>query len=243
MRQNGPYFSSKRILLVAAVKNHADGSLHKVGRSPAKAGIDRRELFIRLYLIHSNASRAYRDAGYKEGTGTRQSAHRLLTSAYIQDRLTEERQKHLLALDLEVDDLMRRYRDIAFADASQITAYRIGACRYCYGIAHAWQWRTAHEHQVAVEEATENAKNTRNSILKLPSIKSGTGYSSVVPPNRNCPECDGRGIPRVVFKDTRLLTQAERALFAGIEQTRHGLKYRFHDQMAALGALAKRLMP
>jgi hypothetical protein len=44
-----------------------------------------------------------------------------------------------------------------------------------------------------------------------------------------------------VFKDTRLLSGAERAVFAGVVETRHGTHYRFHNQLEALKELAKRL--
>lgn len=68
-------------------------------RQYVRFGYDRREAFVRHFLIHGNATRAYREAGYKDGPGTRQSAHRLLTSADIQARIAEERQELLAMLD------------------------------------------------------------------------------------------------------------------------------------------------
>lgn len=126
-----------------------------VKRSIAENRHGRREAFVRHYLIHQNASRAYREAGYKDGHGTRQSAHRLLTSADIQERIAEERQGLLAALDVTVEDLVRRYgnRDIAFADSADIVGLHIGACRYCYGIDHAYQWRTPREFEASQLEA------------------------------------------------------------------------------------------
>ena len=53
--------------------------------------------------------------------------------------------------------------------------------------------------------------------------------------------CDGLGIPKIKFKDTRLLTAAQRAVLSGIDVTPWGIRYRFQDQMAALRELAKRL--
>lgn len=202
---------------------------------------DKREIFIRQYLIHRNATRAYREAGYVDGAATRQNAHKLLTSEYVQSRIAEADAELLARLDVTVEDVVRRYRDIAFADPAQITSYRLGACRHCHGIAHRYQWRTEDEHSEAVNEAIREANRTGKNPIYPASLEGGTGYSPNVPPHEDCPMCDGRGIPSLHFKDTRLLTPAERALFAGIEQTQHGLKYRFHDQLAALAQLAERL--
>ena len=202
--------------------------------------IVRREIFIRQYLIHQNASRAYREAGYKDGPGTRQSAHRLLTKADIQARLAEERQKLLAALDLKVADVVRRFRNIAFADIADIVGLHIGACRFCYGSDHAFHWRTPVEYQATlVKDHHEFASDSNKEAVIYP--EGGYGYDANQPPHPDCPMCDGDGIPRVVFKDTRLLTDSERAVLAGIKETRYGINYHFHDQLAALHELAKRV--
>lgn len=200
----------------------------------------RREAFIRRFLTHGNASRAYREAGYQDGPGTRQSAHRLLTSAYIQGRLEEERQRLLEALDVTVDDVVRRFRDIAFADIANIVGLHIGACRFCYGIGHAYQWRTVGEYRASLEQ-TQKDLASRSGKEAVGRPEGGYGYDANLLPSPDCPECDGEGIPRIVFKDTRLFTDSERAVFAGAVETRYGVNYRFQDQMAALQQLAKRM--
>jgi phage terminase small subunit len=204
------------------------------------AKIDRRERFIRRFLVHQNAARAYREAGYKDGPGTRQSAHRLLTSAYIQGRLEEERQRLLEALDVTVDDVVRRFRDIAFADIANIVGLHIGACRFCYGKGHAYQWRTVGEYRASLEQ-TQKDPASRSGKETGGRPEGGYGYDANLLPSPDCPECDGEGIPRIVFKDTRLFTDSERAVFAGAVETRYRVNYRFHDQMAALQQLAKRI--
>jgi phage terminase small subunit len=208
-------------------------------RPSAAAKIDRRERFIRRFLVHQNGARAYREAGYQDGPGTRQSAHRLLTSAYILGRLEEERQRLLEALDVTVDDVVRRFRDIAFADIANIVGLHIGACRFCYGAGHAYQWRTAGEYRASLKQ-TQKDPASRSSKEADDRPEGGYGYDANVLPSHKCPECDGEGIPRIVFKDTRLITDSERAVFAGAVETRYGVNYRFHDQMAALQELAKR---
>lgn len=215
-------------------------------RGPAKASRrkpaqDKREIFIRQYLIHKNASRAYREAGYQDGTGTAQSAHRLLTTAYVQRRLAEEQQQLLEMLDVKVETVFKRLKDVAFGDIAAITEYIVGSCRYCHGVGHQYQWRDEAEHDEAIEEAIRESDRSGKLVKYPPSLDGGTGYSRNVPPHPDCPQCDGDGISRIRFKDTRLMTDAERALFSGVEQTQHGMKYRFEDRMAALERLAENL--
>jgi phage terminase small subunit len=202
------------------------------GKSGKTAKLDRRAIFIRQYLAHQNASRAYREAGYKDGPGTRQSAHRLLTSADIQARILEERQKLLAALNVKVEDVLRRFRDIAFADIAEIAGMHIGACRYCYGVGHAYQWRTPEEFITSLARAETKPDGDNH-------LEGGFGYDATLPPHPDCPMCDGDGLPSIKLKDTRLMTNSERAVFAGIEKTRNGIHYRFHDRLDALKELAE----
>lgn len=207
-------------------------------RSIAKNGYGRREAFVRHYFIHQNASRAYREAGYKDGPGTRQSAHRLLTSADIQARILEERQKLLAALYMKVEDLVRRYRDIAFADIASIVGLHAGVCRYCHGIDHRYHWKT---HRAFADAMQVYMGKLHHTIYAAPDDEGGYGYRFSVAPHPDCPECDGEGEPRVRFKDTRLMTDDERKLFVGVKQTQHGIEFKFNDQMSALKELAKRI--
>lgn len=206
-----------------------------------KPALDKRELFIRQYLIHKNASRAYLEAGFEGGIYTRQNAHRLLTSDYVQGRLAEEQARALDELDVKVDQVFTRLKHIAFGDIAQITQYKVGACRYCHGVGHAYQWRDIAEYQAELELAIAESDRSGKPVKYPHSQDGGFGYSRNLPPHPECPQCDGDGIPRIVFKDTRLMTEAERALFAGVEQTQHGIKYRFEDRMAAIERLAEHL--
>lgn len=215
----------------------------KASRGTAKAprkqpALDRREEFIRLYLIHKNASQAYREAGYKDGPGTRQSASALLSSPYVQERLADEREKTLAKLDVNVEAVLDRFKAIAFGDAAAITEYVVGACRYCHGIEHRYQWRTPREFSDAVEDFM-NKTEAYQTTHSPPDNEGGYGYRFTLLPHPDCPECDGRGVAQVRFKDTRLMTPDERKLFAGVKQTQHGIEFKLNDQVAALKELAE----
>jgi len=135
---------------------------------------------------------------------------------------------------------VRRFRDIAFADIASIVGLHIEACRFCYGICHAYQWRTPQEYHGSRTETRAGFGSGNSKEAEVPP-EGDYGYDASLPPNQDCPECCGDGIPRIVFKDTRLFTDSERAVFAGVVESRYGVNYRFHDRLAALGELAKRL--
>lgn len=212
---------------------------------PAKAprkkpALDKRDEFIRLYLIHKNASRAYREAGYQDGAHVRTSAHHLLASPYVQQRLADAREEHLAKLDVKVDQVFDRFRAIAFGDPAAITEHVTGACRYCHGNDHRYQWKTPREFSDAVEAYMAKGE-AYHAVHSPPDSEGGYGYRFSAAPHPDCPECDGEGIARVRFKDTRLMTDDERKLFAGVKETQNGIEFKFNDQLAALKALAEHL--
>lgn len=217
----------------------------KAKPTPAKAprqkpAQDRRDKFIRQYLIHSNASRAYREAGYEDGPSVHQNASRLLSSDYVQSRLASAKADALAKLDVKVADVLAMQRDIAFTDRAEITSYVIGACRYCWGIDHRFQWRTHREFADAVETYMGKGE-AYHANHTAPDDEGGYGYKHSAAPNPDCPECEGEGVERVKFKDTRLMTEAERRIFAGVETTQHGIRYRFEDRGKAIESLAQHL--
>jgi len=217
------------------------GSKKGSGKAPRKKpALDKRDEFIRLYLIHKNASQAYREAGYKATTSVRQNAHDLLTSPYVRDRLADARENVLARLDVKVDQVFDRFKAIAFGDPAALTEYIIGACRYCHSMDHRYHWKTHREYADAMEAYMQLPEAAR--IYKIaPDDEGGYGYKASAPPHPDCPECDGRGIPSVQFKDTRLMTPDERKLFAGVKVTQHGIEFKLNDQMGALKELAEHI--
>jgi phage terminase small subunit len=228
---------------VAASKPKAKAKARTQGPTKApfkKPALDKRDIFIRQYLIHSNATRAYREAGYQDHVGIHQSASNLLRSPYVQSRIADMRAEQLAKLDVKVEQVFDRYRAVAFGDPAAITEFITGACRYCHGIEHGYQWKTAREFSDAVEEYMGKGE-AYHANHTAPDCEGGFGYRFSNPPHPDCPECDGEGIPRVRFKDTRLMTDDERKLFAGVKETQNGIEFKLNDQMVALKALAEHL--
>ncbi len=224
-----------------AIKPRAKAKAGAAKPPRGKPAQDKRDIFIRQYLIHKNKTKAYREAGFNSPPHTeRQNAHRVFTSEYVQDRITEAREENLRSLDVKVTDVFDRFKAIAFGDAAAITKYITGACRYCHGIDHRYQWRTQREFADAME-AYMGKGETYHANHTAPDCEGGFGYMHKTPPHPDCPECEGEGVDRVRFKPTQLMTEDERKLFAGVKVTQHGIEFKLNDQMAALKELAEHL--
>lgn len=111
---------------------------------------DRQQAFVANYLISRNASDAYRKAGYC-GQDDAAGGYEILRKPHVAAAITERMENRLEKLEIPVDDLLRRAEQILTADARKITSHHIGACRYCWGIDHHFQWRTPREFSEAVE--------------------------------------------------------------------------------------------
>ena len=125
-------------------------------------------------------------------------------------------------------------------DRTRLTGHRIGACRYCYGIEHHYQWRTPREFSEAVELHMLKGE-AYASNHPPPEMEGGYGYKLTAKPNPDCPECDGRGISYTDFADVDTMTEAERTVFEGVKLTRDGMQYVLADRTKALEALGKHL--
>lgn len=83
-------------------------------------------------------------------------------------------------------DLVTYFKRSLSDAASPVFPVRADACRYCWGLNHAWQWKSAREYQAALVSGD----------LADPDLsdKGGYGFRPSRGPNPECPECDGRGV-------------------------------------------------
>lgn len=191
--------------------------------------------FVEEYLIDLNRTAAYRRAGYKgEGNTAYVNASRLLRNAKVSQAIRDALDERSRRVKVTQDEVLKWWWDIATADATQLTEHHRGCCRYCWGLGHQYQWRDMVEFEEKRLEATERDK-------REPVDVGGYGYDSTVDPNPNCPRCNGVGIGRSVFHDTRDLTGAERRLFAGIKEGKSGLEVITRNQDDAMKMVAQHL--
>lgn len=192
--------------------------------------------FVEEYLLDLNRTAAYKRAGYKgEGNTAYVNASRLLRNAKVSQAIRDALDERSRRVKVTQDEVLKWWWDIATADATQLTEYHRGCCRYCWGLGHNYQWRDAVEFQEAEDKVAGKEG------AKPPIDTGGYGYDSTVDPNPDCPRCNGIGIGRSVFHDTRNLTGAERRLFAGIKEGKSGLEVITRNQDEAMKMVAQHL--
>jgi len=182
--------------------------------------------------VDFNATKAAIRAGYSEKTAGSQG-HDLLKIAEIQELI--EQRKDELAAAAEIDGLwvLRQWRQIATADANDLTQVRRVCCRHCHGYDHNYQWTEA-EYMDAVSKALDAGK-------EAPDGMGGFGFDMNADPHEACPECGGNGIEMIHIADTRKLKGSARRLYAGVKKTKDGVQILTRDQDAALTNIARYL--
>lgn len=116
--------------------------------------------------------------------------------------------------------------DLARADPNELIGLRVGACRYCHGPDHQYQWTPA-EFMAATALAERNEQ-------PLPDVAGGLDFDRTLPPLPTCPECRGEGETRIVPMDTRNLSPGGKMLYQGVKQTKDGMQIILADKSKAL---------
>lgn len=192
--------------------------------------------FVEEYLLDLNRTAAYKRAGYKgEGNTAYVNASRLLRNAKVSQAIRDALDERSRRVKVTQDEVLKWWWDIATADATQLTEHHRGCCRYCWGLGFNYQWRDA----VEFEEAEEKVKGKEGAIQ--PKDTGGYGYDGTLDPNPDCPRCNGVGLSRPFFHDTRDLKGAERRLFAGIKEGKFGLEMITRNQDEAMKMVAQHL--
>ena len=124
---------------------------------------------------------------------------------------------------------------IAFADPRELIETKVGCCRYCWGTDFKRQ-RTQVQRDADFERWRLKAKDGEEF-----DEEGGTGYNPHRAPHPDCIECCGDGLSREVVKDTRYLSPAAAALYAGVRRTKDGIQVLTQDKGAALERLARHL--
>jgi hypothetical protein len=191
--------------------------------------------FVNHYCAHGkktfqNGTQAAIAAGFSPKTATR-IACGLLKRTDVREAIQQRRQELIDAAKITNEWVLQRWVAIAEANPNDIAQVRRVNCRYCWGLDNRYQW-TAAEYQEAVEKAVEAGRPVPDGI-------GGFGFNCEADPNPACPECAGVGDEVVHVSDTRKLSGAAKALYAGVERTRDGLKVKLRDQDAALANIAK----
>ena len=191
--------------------------------------------FVNEYLIDLNRTAAYKRAGGKcDGNAAYASASRMFRNVKVNRAITDALAERERRTEITQDAVLKMWWDIATTDVNELTEYRRLCCRYCWGFGFNYQWRDAVEFDDAVIEAKAKKQKT-------PNDNGGYGYDDTLDPNPDCPRCNGAGIGRAHFHDTRDLTGAARRLFAGVKEGKFGVEVITRNQDDALKMVAQHL--
>ena len=187
--------------------------------------------FIAEYLKDNNATAAAARAGYSDPNYGRQ----LIANPNVAQAIAQQ-QKASIARTLGcADEVLEQMWQLATFDANQLSQYRRGACRYCWGFGHHYHWRDA------VEFEEETAKVEGREGARQPEDIGGYGYDHNREPNPECPRCNGDGIGQPYFPDTRKLPAASRLAYSGVKVGKNGVEITAISRERMFEAVIKRL--
>jgi len=192
----------------------------------------KQQRFVAEYLVDMNATQAAIRAGYSAKTAY-SIGQENLNKPEIAAAIAVARGKVAEKLDLSAERVIAEAWSIATADARELVEHRVGACRYCYGAGHRYQ-RTTGELE---RDRREHEAKSGNEFDE----QGGAGFDPRREPHADCPECFGVGSGRTIVNDTRKLSPAAAALYAGVKQTKDGIEVRMHDKGAAIERLFRHL--
>ena len=194
--------------------------------------------FVEEYVKDSNGTRSALAAGWPPSWAD-VAASQLLALPSVQKLIEEQRAKISERVVLDAAFVLQRWMEVATADPTKISTVRRVNCRYCWGVAHEYQWK-AREYAKACDTALNyvNPRNGRPEPKQPPNCSGGFGFDKYAEPSPDCPECDGEGQEDVVFNDIASLGPNERALIANIKRTKDGLEVKTYDRLEAVSKLA-----
>ncbi|NVM91091.1 hypothetical protein FHT32_004755 [Variovorax sp. SG517] len=202
---------------------------------PAQLGLtDLQQRFVDEYLVDLNGTQAAIRAGYSPDTA-RQMASENLSKPYIQIAIADARKLQQARTHIEADRVVVEAWNIVFADPRELVQVKVGCCRHCWGEGFKFQ-RTVGEFNHDREQHALKAGNLADF-----DEKGGIGFDPLKPPHPSCPDCGGDGYARTVLADTRHLSPAARALYAGAKMTKYGIEIAMHDKAAFAEKLFKHL--
>lgn len=190
-------------------------------------------IFVAEYLKDCNATQAAIRAKYSAKTAE-QIGYQLLQKTSVAAAIDKQQKASLMRTLASADEVLAQMWQLATFDANELSQYRRGACRYCHGFGHNYQWRD----MVEFEEHRLKAIEKKG---KEPVDVGGYGYDHNREPNPGCPRCNGDGIGQPYFADTRKLPPVSRLAYSGIKLGKNGVEITAISRERMYEAVMKRL--
>lgn len=200
----------------------------------------KQQRFIDEYMIDLNGTQAAIRAGYSQHTANEQASGLLAKVSIrteVDRRIAARAAEKKLTADLVVDQL----HGMITADANELVELRRVCCHHCYGIDYQYQYTASEREKRLQEFSLLGERDADGNLSETFDERGGVGYDRRKDPNPDCPECFGEGVEVVFAKDTRKLSPAARALYAGVKTTEKGLEIKMHSKEAAIKLAAQHL--
>lgn len=194
---------------------------------------DQQRRFVAEYLKDNNATQAAIRAGYSAASAS-QIGYQLLQKPSVIDAITEQQTAQMSRVLISADTVLAQMWQLATFDANELSQYRRGCCRYCWGFGHNYQWRDMVEFEEKHVEAVERKQ-------REPVDAGGYGYDATKPANPECPRCNGEGLGRAYLQDTRELPPIARLAYSGTKVGKNGIELSSISRERMFEAVAKRL--
>ena len=194
---------------------------------------DQQRLFVAEYLKDHNATQAAIRAGYSKKTAE-QIGYQLLQKTSVAQAIAQQQKASIVRTLGSADEVLEQMWRLATFDANQLSQYRRGSCRYCWGFGHQYQWRDAVEFEEKLAEALARKG-------KEPNDRGGYGYDHTSSPNPKCPRCNGDGIGQPFFADTRKLAPDAALAYSGVKLGKNGVEITAISRERMFEAVMKRL--
>lgn len=231
------YATARRYIKKPSAQNHAQKKMRTAQKDKsAKELADddgltaQQRLFVAEYLKDNNATAAAARAGYSDPNYGRQ----LITNHNVAQAIAQQQKASIMRTLGSADEVLAQMWQLATFDANQLSQYRRGACRYCWGFGHQYQWRDMVEFEEKRLEATERDK-------REPVDVGGYGYDHTREPNPACPRCNGDGIGQPFFADTRKLPATAALAYSGVKLGKNGVEITAISRERMFEAVMKRL--
>lgn len=190
-------------------------------------------LFVAEYLKDGNATQAAIRAGYSKKSAE-QIGYQLLQKTSVAQAIAQQQKASIARTLGGADEVLAQMWQLATFDANQLSQYRRGACRYCWGFGHQYQWRDMVEFEEKRLEALERKS-------REPADVGGYSYDHNREPNPACPRCNGDGIGQPYFADTRKLSPVSRLAYSGVKVGKNGVEITAISRERMFEAVMKRL--
>ncbi|WP_336234025.1 terminase small subunit [Enterobacter bugandensis] len=189
--------------------------------------------FVAEYLKDGNATQAAIRAGYSKKSAE-QIGYQLLQKTSVAQAIAQQQKASIARTLGSADEVLAQMWQLATFDANQLSQYRRGACRYCWGFGHHYQWRDAVEFEEKRLEAVERDR-------REPEDSGGYGYDHTREANPECPRCNGDGIGQPYFADTRKLSPDAALAYSGVKLGKSGVEITAISRERMYEAVMKRL--